>query len=146
MTEVVASGADGAAPSRKVSSGRGADWGGKALLVFALALLMAIPGLFVLALVADRQHRAQSVIDDVSSLQGGAQQLLGPVLVAPYTFVGDNNQPQQAWYVVSPQTGTAAVTVCTESLHRGIFEAPTYEAVADISATFAPPPRSVDLP
>src|ERR1700722_17448796 len=76
----------GTTPPRRPVFGRGADWGGKALLVCLLALLMAIPGIFVFALVADRAHRAETVIDDVSNLQGGPQQLLGPVLVAPYTW------------------------------------------------------------
>lgn len=126
--------------------GRGADWGGKALLVCLLALLMAIPGLFVLALVAERQHRAETVIDQVSNLQGGPQQLLGPVLVAPYTFTDGNNQPQQAWYVVSPEQGSVALTTKTLTLHRGIFDVPTYNAVADITATFAPIPQAQGLP
>ena len=32
-------------------AGKGADWGAKAILVFALAVLMAIPGVFVFTLV-----------------------------------------------------------------------------------------------
>ena len=145
MADTIVSNIPGAGPARPVF-GRGSDWGGKALLVCLLALLMAIPGLFVFALVAERQQRAANVIDSVSNLQGGPQQLLGPVLVAPYTFTDGNNQPQQAWYVVSPEQGTVALNARTETLHRGIFDVPTYNADADITATFNPVPQTQGLP
>ena len=127
--------------------GRGADWGGKALLVCALAVLMAIPGLFVFGLVADREHRASTVAAEISALQGGAQQVLGPVLVAPYQIPGDaKTAPVSGWYVVSPEQGQVAVKVHGSPLHRGIFDVPVYEATADIDARFAPPPKAVNLP
>ena len=73
MSDVVSTPAPAAA---KLAPGRrSADWGGKALLVCALALLMAIPGLFVFALVAERSHRADTVVEEVSGLQGGSQQV-----------------------------------------------------------------------
>jgi inner membrane protein len=135
---------DGAAPRRAVLV-RGVGWGGKALLVCALALLMAIPGVFVFALVADRAHRAETVTDDVSSLQGGPQQVLGPLLVAPDTTPGDKGQPVPGVYVISPQTGSVSVNVKAVALHRGIFEVPTYSADADITAAFAAPPANANL-
>src|SRR5215469_3358504 len=108
-----------------------ADWGAKAILVFCLAVLMSIPGLFVFSLVIDRQHRASETTQSVSTLQGGQQALLGPVLVAPYQVprpaAPDANgklQPQlqqEGWYVVSPETGSASVGLKTTTLHRGIF-------------------------
>ena len=97
-----------------------AGWGAKAILVFVLAGLMAVPGLFVFGLVLDRQHRAEQVTDEVSALQGGSQQLLGPMLIAPYTAprppandaegVAHPQPPETGWYVVSPEQGTASVT------------------------------------
>src|SRR3990167_6079800 len=64
---------------------RSADWGGKALLVCALAVLMTIPGMFVWALIKDRSDRSEGVVREVSHLQGGAQQVMGPLLVVPWT-------------------------------------------------------------
>ena len=55
----------------KSSGKRSTDWGGKALLVFLLAVLMAIPGLFVWALIAERSGRADQAVSEVSALQGG---------------------------------------------------------------------------
>ena len=60
---------------------KSAGWGGKALLVCLLAMLMAIPGLFVLGLVHDRANRSEKVVAEVSDMRGGAQQVLGPLIV-----------------------------------------------------------------
>src|SRR5580704_2535287 len=112
-------------------AGKSADWGAKAILVFILAVLMAIPGLFVFTLVLDRQHRAETVTQQVSALQGGSQQLLGPVLIAPYVApkppANDANgvphaQPSDTgWYVVSPDRGTVNVSLKASQLHKSIF-------------------------
>jgi inner membrane protein len=136
--------------------GMAAGWGAKAIMVFALAALMAIPGLFVFGLVLDRQHRAEQVTEQISALEGGPQQLLGPMLIAPYTAprpptidaggVAHPQPSQTGWYVVSPEQGTAAVQLTTSSLHRGIFNVPVYDALASIDARFAAPPASPNLP
>jgi inner membrane protein len=136
--------------------GQSVGWGAKAILVCALAVLMAIPGLLVFSLVLDRQHRAETVTQQVSALQGGPQQLLGPMLVAPYTAprppANDANgvprpqPPETGWYVVSPDEGLAKVTLKASSLHRSIFNVPVYEADAEIDAKFSPPPQAPNLP
>jgi len=127
--------------------GTGANWGGKAIMVFILALLMAVPLLFVIALVNDRAHRAHQVVDDVSSLQGGQQAVLGPQLVAPYAAPDDKGVMRAAgWYVVSPEHGRAVAQVETSTLHRGIFDVPVYRAVVDLKADFGPLPTTLDLP
>jgi inner membrane protein len=131
--------------------------GAKALLVFALALVMAIPGAFVFALLAEREHRADTVIHDVSALQGGSQAVLGPMLAAPYVIPAPPraadapaNQPppgpETGWYVVSPDSGEARVTVHGSNLHRSIFDVPVYDASADITAHFSGLPKNVNLP
>jgi inner membrane protein len=126
---------------------RGADWGGKALLVCALALLMAIPGVFVFALISERANRAEGVVREVSALQGGPQQVLGPVLVAPYTTPSPDGKTREGgWYVVSPEQGSVTVKVKTSTLRRGIIDVPIYNATADFEAKFAPPPAAPNLP
>ena len=143
-------------PSTNGPAQRSADWGAKAILVFILAALMAIPGILVFSLVLDRQHRAETVTQQVSGLQGGPQQLLGPMLIAPYVApkppANDANgvphpqPPDTGWYVVSPDRGTVNVSLKASQLHKSIFNVPVYEAQADIDATFSPPPQSVNLP
>jgi inner membrane protein len=154
MADPTSSSAQGP-PAAKPGS-KSADWGAKAILVFILAVLMAIPGVFVFSLVLDRQHRAETVTQQVSALQGGPQQLLGPMLIAPYVAprppANDANgvphpqPPDSGWYVVSPDEGTVNVSLKASSLHRSIFNVPVYEADANIDARFSPPPTNVNLP
>lgn len=123
-------------------------WGGKALLVCALALVMTIPALFVWALIADRSNRSDKVVREVSAMQGGAQQVLGPILIAPYTIPAAKPGAEMVndWYVVSPDAGAAKVDVKTDTRKRGIFEVPVYSATVDIDATFSAPPSAPNLP
>ena len=127
---------------------RSADWGGKALLVCALAVLMTIPGMFVWALIKDRSDRSEGVVAEVSQLQGGTQQVLGPLMIAPYVIPATKKDadPVTGWYVVSPETGTASLDVKADTLRRGIFDVPVYRATADINAAFGPRPATTDLP
>lgn len=135
------------APAPK-AAGRPADWGGKALIVCFLAVLMAIPGLFVFALVNDRTSRAEHVVQEVADLQGGAQQLTGPLLVVPYSLppARDDDSPRGGLYVISPETGGADVGVTTEVRHRGLFQVPVYQASARVTAHFGPLPSQLNLP
>lgn len=126
---------------------RSADWGGKALLVCLLAFLMTIPGLFVWALIKDRSDRSERVVAEVSQMQGGSQQVLGPLVIAPYAIpTKPGEDPIGGWYVLSPDTGSATVQARTETRKRGIFEVPVYSATADIEATFSAPPAAPNLP
>ena len=116
---------------------------GKAVLVenaSMLAIAMAIPGLFVFGLVAERTHRAAAAVAEVSALQGGPQSILGPQLIAPYAQSDDKGVLRNSgWWVVSPDQGRADIRVRTTTLHRGIFEVPIYHANVDLSAQFAAP-------
>lgn len=127
---------------------RSAGWGGKALLVCLLALLMAIPGLFVLALVHDRAHRSETVVAEVSHMKGGAQQVLGPLIVAPYVIppAAAGEEARYGWYVLSPDTGVATAKVASSTLRRGIFNVPVYEATVEIDAAFPAVPVAPSVP
>jgi inner membrane protein len=57
----------------------------KLVVVSFLALLMAIPAIFVSNIVEERTNRAKDVIQEISSHVGGQQIFLGPVLTIPYT-------------------------------------------------------------
>ena len=59
----------------------------KLLLVCFLALLMSIPALFVFGLLNERTQLAEQVTAE-SSLIGGPQTFVGPILAAPYTVPG----------------------------------------------------------
>lgn len=125
----------------------GAGWGGKALLVFGLALIMMIPAVFVFALVSERSHRSEQVVAEVSGLQGGPQQVLGPLLVAPYALPADEQGRRvTGWYVVSPETGSARLAIKASVKRRGLFQVPVYRADATLEAAFAAAPRELNLP
>ncbi len=127
---------------------KSAGWGGKALLVCLLALLMAIPGLFVLGLVHDRANRSEKVVAEVSGMKGGAQQVLGPLIVAPYVIPAAKagEEARYGWYVLSPDTGSATARVASNTLKRGIFTVPVYEASVDIEAVFPAAPTAPSVP
>lgn len=127
---------------------KSAGWGGKALLVCLLALLMAIPGLFVLGLVHDRANRSEKVVGEVSGMKGGAQQVLGPLIVAPYVIPAAKagEEARYGWYVLSPDTGAATAKVASSTLKRGIFTVPVYEASVDIEAVFPAVPTAPGVP
>ncbi|HLY77878.1 MAG TPA: cell envelope integrity protein CreD, partial [Caulobacteraceae bacterium] len=84
------------------------------------------------------------------------QQLLGPVLIAPYVApkppANDANgvphpqPPDTGWYVVSPEQGSVNVALKATTRHRKIYNVPVYDADASIDAVFAPPPTNVNLP
>lgn len=142
----VLSSLSGPTPARVAA--RPADWGGKALIVCFLAVLMAIPGLFVFALVNDRTSRAAHVVQEVADLQGGSQQLTGPLLVVPYTLPAtrDDEGPRGGLYVISPETGGADIDVTTQVRHRGLFQVPVFQASARVTAHFGPLPEQLNLP
>ncbi len=127
---------------------RQAGWGGKAILVCLLAVMMAIPLLFVWLLVADRTRRSEAVTAEISSVQGGPQRVLGPLLVAPYMVpaASKDEEATWGWYVLSPESGSARVGTAASVLKRGIFSAPVYEANVDLEARFAPPATTPNLP
>ena len=66
---------------------KSAGWGGKALLVCLLALLMAIPGLFVLGLVHDRANRSEKVVAEVSDMKGGQDMFENGTVLAGNEYI-----------------------------------------------------------
>ena len=60
------------------------SFGLKLILVCALALSMAVPDGFVYMIFTSRAMAAQTAIMDVTSLQAGSQNLMGPVIVVPF--------------------------------------------------------------
>src|SRR5690348_7368354 len=94
---------------------RSRSMGLKLLVVSFLALLMAIPGIFVSNIVEERTSRAKEVTQEISSRVGGQQTFLGPVLTIPYTLPSTyaGAPAPTGVYVVFPIQGDAAVKVRT---------------------------------
>lgn len=110
----------------------------KLLVVGFLALLMAIPAIFVSSVVEDRTNRAKDVMEEISGHVGGQQTFLGPVLAIPYTIPPSYKGALAAAgvYVVFPVEGDASVKVRTEERRRSLFRIPVYQADLTFNAAF----------
>jgi len=117
---------------------RSRSMGLKLLVVSFLALLMAIPAIFVSNIVEERTSRAQEVTQEISSRVGGQQTFLGPVLTIPYTLPPTYTGAPAATgvYVVFPIQGDAAVKVRTEERRRSLFKVPVFQADLKFDADF----------
>ncbi len=110
----------------------------KLLVVSFLALLMAIPAIFVSSVVEDRTTRAKTVVDEISSHMGGQQIFLGPVLTIPYSIPSSfkGALPETGTYVVFPVEGDTEAKIRTHERRRSLFKVPVFEADMKFDAAF----------
>jgi inner membrane protein len=119
----------------------------KLLLVCGLALLMAVPALFVFGILAERTHRAEQVSREIGDIVGGAQTFMGPVLAVPYTAPGDlitddkrmvtgRGPDRRGVYVVFPADATARASARSEVRKRSLFKVPIYTAGLEFTGQF----------
>lgn len=110
----------------------------KLLVVSFLALLMAIPALFVSSVVEDRTTRAKTVVDEISGHVGGQQIFLGPVLTIPYSIPPSFKGAASATgvYVVFPIEGDTEARIRTQERRRSLFKVPVFEAEMKFHAAF----------
>ena len=110
----------------------------KLVVVSFLALLMAIPAIFVSNIVEERTNRAKDVMQEISSHVGGQQIFLGPVLTIPYTVPPSYKGASATTgvYVVFPMQGDASVKVRTEQRRRSLFKVPVFQADLKFDAAF----------
>jgi len=113
----------------------------KLLLVCGLALLMAIPAMFVYGTVHERSQGARAAFDEIALKAGGEQTILGPVLGIPYSYAPNADKPEEIVYgvgLVYPETGEIASDVQVTERKRGIHLIPVYKADMTFSAVFDP--------
>ncbi len=117
---------------------RSRSMGIKLVVVAFLALLMAIPAIFVSNIVEDRTNRAKDVMQEISNHVGGQQIFLGPVLTIPYTIPPSYKGASGTTgvYVVFPIQGDASVKVRTEQRRRSLFKVPVFQAELQFDAAF----------
>lgn len=117
---------------------RSRSMGVKLIVVSFLALLMAIPALFVSSLVEERTNRAGNVVQEISGHVGGQQTFLGPILTIPYTVepTYKGGPTTTGTYIVFPIQGDASVKVRTEQRRRSLFKVPVYQADLQFDAAF----------
>ncbi len=113
----------------------------KLILVCALALLMAIPALFIYGIVHERTTGQIEAAAAVSEGVGGAQSLLGPVLAVPFERATNPQRPALKTYgiaVAYAEDGGADATVMVEERRRGLYVVPVFEADVAFTARFSP--------
>lgn len=113
----------------------------KLLLVCALALVMAVPALFVYGVVHERTLGARQALNEVSEKVGGNQTVLGPFLAVPYARAPNPEKPDTLVYgtaIAFAETGGAETHVTVEERKRGIYLVPVFEAGIEIDARFDP--------
>lgn len=129
------------------------SFGLKLILVCALALAMAIPAGFVWMIFSSRAVAAQNAVYEVTNLQAGPQNLMGPVIVVPFerdVIVTVNNvnqvQTRTGHMLLYAETGDADTELVTEIRKRGLQEVPVFTANAAFSATFNPARIAAEAP
>jgi len=113
----------------------------KLILVCALALLMAIPALFVYGVVAERTSGQFQAVQEVSEKVGGNQAVLGPFLAVPYARTPNPEKPNAVVYghaIAFAETGSVSTDVLVEERRRGIYLVPVFNAGMEIEARFDP--------
>ena len=121
----------------------------KLLLVCALALMLAIPALFVYGVVHERSNGAQTAFNEIAAKVGGQQSVLGPVLGLPYSYAPNAAKPDEIVYgvgLVYPETGSVTTDVQVTERSRGIHLIPVFTAETEFTAMFRPENFSRALP
>ena len=111
-------------------------------IAFLLGLLL-IPTSMVESLISERASNRDSATEAISAQWGGAQLVLGPVLVLPYTALetNDGHTAEVTRYLsLLPDTLSSTGTLAPERRHRGIYEAVVYRARLRVQGTFQAPP------
>ncbi len=118
----------------------------KLIIVCALVMLMAIPAMFISYIAFERSSRADDVMAEVSQRYGGEQFITGPMIVAPYaSYYADGIVSETGHYAVFAEHGKAEFKdMVTTIRKRSLFKVPTYDAVAELSASFGELSETLD--
>lgn len=123
----------------------------RAVLIGVLAMAMLVPLALVGEIVYERGNRYSSVLNDIARTWGGAQTVIGPVLVVPFTEVRTIQQSltesdgssrtidkvvrTEQFARFLPDQLTMDVHIADEIRERGIFKSLVYAAELDVVAT-----------
>jgi inner membrane protein len=131
-------------PSSRVAT----SWTGsvtvKLLIIGLLLALLLVPSSMVEGLITERAENRDAATAEISSQWGGAQLVLGPVLVLPYTARVTNEKgvvsEETRYLSLLPDTLSTTGTLAPERRHRGLYEAVVYRAGLRVRGAFQAPP------
>ncbi len=120
--------------------------GFKFFLVAALIFILTIPLALVWFVVDERQNRSEAVKREVAELFGGEQQIIGPLLIVPYTVRTariQNGQEVaetvQRYATFLPDEFMAEGEAQSEIRRRSIYDVTLYTARLKLSGRFPAP-------
>ena len=139
------------APSSPTPPRPSTSWTGsvtvKLLIIGLLLAVLFIPTSMVESLITERAENRDAATAEISRQWGGAQLVLGPVLVLPYTVrlvtvKGGVSEATEVTRYLSllPDTLATTGTLAPERRHRGIYEAVVYRAGLHVQGAFQAPP------
>jgi inner membrane protein len=119
----------------------------KLMSIGVLILILMIPSSWIESLIAEREGRAESVINEIAGKWSGEQTLSGPILVIPFVKrekidKGKDGIEIREWVEKAfflPEQLSVDSKVAPQVLHRGIFEAAVYESQINMTAEFGKP-------
>lgn len=117
------------------------------LSVAVLALLLLIPASLIQNLIREREYTQEKAINEMTSVWGGEQMLVGPYLTvpfdAPYTVTNSDGTEEisyaRNYLYVLPEFLNGAVDVQPETRKLGIYEAVVYRGEANMQGEFKLP-------
>ena len=120
----------------------------KVVMLGLILLSLLIPTFMVEGLVRERERRAERVVDEIGDQWGGAQTVIGPLLIVPalrretVAQSGADESPRTRTVpdivIVRPQELDARLNAKTETRSRSIYDARVYRATVAMDARFAP--------
>ncbi len=118
----------------------------KFFLIGGLILLLTIPLALIWFLVSEREERARGVKAEVAQLFGAEQQLVGPLLIVPYSvrLARTQNDKQiedieQRHAIFLPDDFAVDGNTKSEIRRRGIYDVTLYKAQVKFTGRFAAP-------
>ena len=115
----------------------------KVVVLIVLLLVLLIPLHMVRAIVRERERRQAQTVEEIVNLQGGRQELVGPLVSVPITerYLDDEGiaRSRVRDAVIVLERLDAAVTLNPDLLSRGIYEVPVYEADIEIGGSVTLP-------
>ncbi len=113
------------------------------VVLIVLLLVLLVPLHMVRSIVRERERRHAQTVEEIVTLQGGRQELIGPLVSIPITerYLDDEGiaRFRVRDVLVVSEAMEATVTLDPELLSRGIYEVPVYEAGIEIGASVTLP-------